>query len=49
MTRDVLLLAAVVAVTTGLAELLGAPNLGTALAFGQIAFILALTGVLLKR
>ncbi len=49
MARDALLLAAVFAGVTLLAELLGATNLGTAMAFGQVAFILALTGVLLRR
>ena len=34
---------------TGLAELLGAANLGTAAAFGQIAFMLGLLYVLVKR
>ena len=34
---------------TGLAELLGAANLGTAATFGQIAFILGLVYVLVKR
>ena len=34
---------------TGLAELLGAANLGTAAAFGQIAFLLGLVYVLLRR
>lgn len=34
---------------TGVAELLGAANLGTAAAFGQIAFILGLVYVLLRR
>jgi hypothetical protein len=34
---------------TGLAELLGAANLGTAAAFGQIAFMLGLVYVLLRR
>ena len=33
---------------TGLAELLGAANLGTAAAFGQIAFMLGLIYVLLR-
>ena len=33
----------------GLAELLGAAHLGTAAAFGQIAFMLGLVYVLLKR
>jgi hypothetical protein len=34
---------------TGLAELLGAANLGTAAGFGQIAFMLALAYVLVRR
>jgi hypothetical protein len=34
---------------TGLAELLGAANLGTAATFGQIAFMLGLIYVLLRR
>jgi hypothetical protein len=34
---------------TGLAELLGAANLGTAAGFGQIAFMLGLLFVLLRR
>ena len=34
---------------TGLAELLGAANLGTAATFGQIAFMLGLMYVLLRR
>jgi hypothetical protein len=34
---------------TGLAELLGAANLGTAAVFGQIAFMLGLLFVLVKR
>jgi hypothetical protein len=33
---------------TGLAELLGAANLGTAATFGQIAFMLALAYVLVR-
>jgi hypothetical protein len=36
-------------VGTLLAALFGATNLGTALAFGQIAFAIALVYVLLKR
>ena len=43
-----LLLAALAAVT-GIAELLGATNLGTALGFGQIAFVAALLYLLLRR
>jgi hypothetical protein len=34
---------------TGLAALLGAANLGTAAAFGQIAFMIGLVYVLLRR
>jgi len=34
---------------TGIAELAGAANLGTAFAFGQMAFVLALIYVLVKR
>jgi hypothetical protein len=34
---------------TGVAALLGAANLGTALAFGQIAFAAALVWVLLRE
>ena len=48
-TRSLLILAAVFVVVTALAELLGAANLGTAAAFGQIAFVataaLLLTGL----
>jgi hypothetical protein len=33
---------------TGIAELAGAANLGTAMGFGQIAFVLALVVVLLR-
>jgi hypothetical protein len=45
---DLGLLAATVAAATALAELLGAANLGTALAFGQLAFAAALMWVLLR-
>lgn len=34
---------------TGLAEVLGAANLGTAASFGQIAFLIGLVYVLLRR
>ena len=37
------------ALATAVAELLGAANLGTATAFGQMAFALALVYVLLRR
>ena len=46
---DLGLLAVVFAAVTGLAELLGAANLGTALAFGTMAFAAALVAVLLRR
>jgi len=46
--RQALLLIAVFAAATGIAELAGAENLGTALAFGQIAFAIALVYVLLR-
>jgi hypothetical protein len=44
---QVAILAAVFAVVSALAELLGAANLGTALGIGQIAFAIALVAVLL--
>lgn len=43
------LLAAAFAGATVVAELAGAANLGTALAFGQIGFALALCWLLLRR
>jgi hypothetical protein len=43
-----IVLAAFVGVTA-LAELLGATNLGTALAFGQMAFALAAVLVIIRR
>jgi hypothetical protein len=49
MSRDLALLAAIFAAVTGVAELLGAANLGTALSFGQIAFALAVTVLLVRR
>ena len=49
MKRDLLLLIAVFLLVTGLAELLGAANLGTAMTFGQIAFAATLMVVLLRR
>jgi len=41
-------LVAAFAVATGLAALLGAANLGTAMTFGQLAFAAALVWVLLR-
>jgi hypothetical protein len=43
-----LLLVAVFAVAVGLAELLGAADLGTALGIGQLAFATALVALLLR-
>jgi hypothetical protein len=47
--RQAAILMAVFAATTALAELFGAKNLGTAMSFGQIAFVLALVYLLVKR
>ena len=49
MPRELLLLLACFAAATGLAELLGAINLGTALGVGQITFAAALVYVILRR
>jgi hypothetical protein len=46
---DTLIVLTTFALVSALAGLLGAPDLGTALAFGQIGFALALVYVLLKR
>jgi hypothetical protein len=46
---DTLIVLTAFALVSALAGLLGASNLGTALAFGQIGFALALVYVLLKR
>ena len=46
---DLALMVAAFAVATLVAELAGAANLGTALSFGQIAFVLAAVFVLLRR
>ena len=45
---QVALLLGAFAASTGIAELAGAANLGTALSFGQIGFALALIAVLLR-
>ena len=47
--HDLTVLVAVFAAATALAAALGAANLGTALAFGQMGFAAALVGVLLRR
>ena len=49
MVGDLAIMAAAFAAATAVAELLGAANLGTAMAFGQIGFALALVFVLLRR
>lgn len=49
MVRDALTVLAAFVLASALAGLLGAANLGTALAFGQIGFVLALAFVLLRR
>ena len=46
--RQAGLLALVFAAATGIAELAGAANLGTALGIGQIAFVIALLVVMLR-
>ena len=45
---DIGLLALAFAAATGIAELLGAANLGTAMTFGQLAFTASLVWVLLR-
>jgi hypothetical protein len=47
--RQAALLALVFAAATGLAELFGAADLGTALGVGQIAFALGLVALLLRH
>jgi hypothetical protein len=48
MIRDLAIVFGGFALGTALAELLGAVNLGTALAFGQMGFALALVWVLVR-
>jgi hypothetical protein len=45
---QLLVLLAAFAGATGIAELLGAANLGTAMAFGQMAFVAALIAILAR-
>lgn len=47
--RDAAIVVAAFVVATGLAALLGATNLGTALTFGQIAFMAAVVVVAVRR
>jgi hypothetical protein len=49
MTRDLATMLAAFVASAARAGALGAANLGTALAFGQIGFAIALVYVLLKR
>ena len=49
MAADTLIVLAAFVLVSALAGLLGAADLGTALAFGQIGFALALVYVLLRR
>ncbi len=49
MARDLLIVLGAFVVAAALAGTLGAVNLGTALAFGQIGFAMSLVYVLLKR
>jgi hypothetical protein len=48
MPRDLAILAATFVAATLLAEALGAANLGTAATFGQLAFVIVLTGLLAR-
>jgi hypothetical protein len=49
MIRDVARMVGAFALASALAGLLGAPNLGTALAFGQMAFAASAVYALLRR
>jgi hypothetical protein len=49
MARDLLTMAGAFVLASALAGALGAVNLGTALAFGQIAFAMSVVYVMLKR
>jgi ABC-type methionine transport system permease subunit len=49
MARDLLTMLAAFVLASALAGALGAANLGTALAFGQMAFAASVVYVLLKR
>jgi uncharacterized membrane protein (DUF485 family) len=49
MARDLLTMFGAFALASALAGALGAVNLGTALAFGQIAFAVATVYVIVKR
>jgi hypothetical protein len=49
MGRDLLMMFGALVLASALAGALGAANLGTALAFGQIAFAIATVYVILRR
>ena len=49
MLRTAALLIVVFLAATGVAELFGATNLGTAATFGQLAFLAALVYVMVRR
>jgi hypothetical protein len=49
MRTDLLILALAFGAGTLIAEAAGAANTGTAFAFGQIAFVLALVAILVRR
>ena len=49
MLADTLIVLTAFALVSAVAGLLGAPDLGTALAFGQIGFAIALVYVMLRR
>jgi hypothetical protein len=49
MARNLLIVLGAFVIASALAGALGAVNLGTALAFGQIGFAMSLVYVLLKR
>ncbi len=49
MSRDLVLIVGAFVLASALAGALGAVNLGTALAFGQIALALAVVYVMLRR
>ncbi len=49
MARDLLIMVGAFVLASALAGAIGAPNLGTALAFGQMAFAASVVYVLVKR
>ena len=49
MARDLLWIVGAFVLASALAGLLGAPNLGTALSFGTMAFALGVVYVMLRR